>query len=126
MRYLLRIFLLLGHQRNCATTSQTLPSLQSDKSYSPIGRKQFRIHNHEKSTRYGCGDNLFSMLLTSENRSARATHTTLYFTYNGTGKYMAQIIGATAIPEFTVPITILLCGILTLTVISLKKRRIFP
>ncbi|MCJ7770530.1 PQQ-binding-like beta-propeller repeat protein, partial [Candidatus Bathyarchaeota archaeon] len=53
------------------------------------------------------------------------THTALYFTYNGTGKYTAQIIGVTAVPEFSFPITILLCGILTLMIFSLKKRRVF-
>ena len=62
----------------------------------------------------------------SSTTIVNGTHTALYFTYNGTGKYTVQIIGATAIPEFTVPITILLCGILTLTMVSLKKRRIFP
>ncbi len=53
------------------------------------------------------------------------THTSLYFTYNGTGKYTVEIMGATAIPEFTLPVTILLCGILTLTAIGLRKRRLF-
>lgn len=64
--------------------------------------------------------------LSSSTTVINATHTALYFTYNGTGKYTAQIIGATAIPEFTLPVTILMCGILTLTFISLKRRRIFP
>ena len=53
------------------------------------------------------------------------THTSLYFTYNGTGKYAVAITGTTAIPEFALPLTIFLCGILTLTAIGMKKRRQF-
>ncbi len=54
-----------------------------------------------------------------------STHTSLYFTYNGTGKYTVEITGSTAIPEFTLLTTILSCGIITLTAISLRKRRLF-
>lgn len=54
-----------------------------------------------------------------------STHTSLYFTYNGTGKYTVEITGSTAIPEFTLPITILTCGIITLAIIGLRKRRLF-
>ena len=57
----------------------------------------------------------------SANTALNSTHTALYFTYNGTGKYTAQITGTTAIPEFSAPIMILLFGILTLTVALLKK-----
>jgi outer membrane protein assembly factor BamB len=53
-----------------------------------------------------------------------ATHSALYLTYNGTGKYVAQITGATAVPEFLAPIAILVWGILTLTVVSMRKRRL--
>lgn len=54
-----------------------------------------------------------------------ATHTSLYFTYNGTGKYTVEITGSTVIPEFTLPIIILSCGIVTLAIIGLRKRRLF-
>ena len=54
-----------------------------------------------------------------------ATHTALYFTYNASSK-VAQIIGATAVPEFPVPIAILVWGLLTLTVVSIRKRRLIP
>jgi len=37
-----------------------------------------------------------------------------------------KIDSATAIPEFSVPITILMCGLLTLTAIGLKKRQLIP
>jgi hypothetical protein len=53
------------------------------------------------------------------------THTSLYFIYNGTGKYTVEITGSTAIPEFTLPIAILSCGIITLAIIGLRKRRLF-
>jgi outer membrane protein assembly factor BamB len=53
------------------------------------------------------------------------THTSLYLTYNGTGKYTVEITGSTVIPEFTLLTTILSCGIITLTAISLRKRRLF-
>ena len=59
----------------------------------------------------------------SSTNILNATHTALYFTYNGTGKYTAQIIGATVIPEFSGYLMILMSGILALAVISLKKRR---
>ena len=63
----------------------------------------------------------------SATTAINGTHTSLYFTYNGTGKYTVEITGATAaIPEFTLPITILLCGIITLTAIGLRKRRYSP
>ena len=63
----------------------------------------------------------------SATTAINGTHTSLYFTYNGTGKYTVEIMGATAaIPEFTLPITILLCGIITLTAIGLRKRRYSP
>lgn len=61
----------------------------------------------------------------SEIAPINATHTSLYFTYNGTGKYTVEITGSTAIPEFTLPITILSCGIITLVIIGLRKRRLF-
>jgi hypothetical protein len=61
----------------------------------------------------------------SSTTAINGTHTALCFTYNGTGKYTAQIIGTTAVPEFTVPAAILTFGILTLTIVSLKRRRIF-
>ena len=52
------------------------------------------------------------------------SYTSLYFTYNGTGKYKVEIKGTTTtVPELTMPMTILLCGILTLAIISLRKRR---
>jgi outer membrane protein assembly factor BamB len=57
----------------------------------------------------------------SATTTLNSTHTALYFTYNGTGKYTTQITGTTAIPEFSAPIMILLLGILTLTVAVLKK-----
>jgi outer membrane protein assembly factor BamB len=57
----------------------------------------------------------------SATTALNSTHTALYFTYNGTGKYTARITGTTAIPEFSAPIMILLSGILTLTVAVLKK-----
>lgn len=57
----------------------------------------------------------------SVTTALNSTHTNLYFTYNGTGKYTARITGTTAIPEFSAPMMILLSGILTLTVAVLKK-----
>jgi hypothetical protein len=59
----------------------------------------------------------------SSTTALNATHAAIYFTYNGTGKYTAQIIGVTAIPEFSGYLMILMSGILALAVISLKKRR---
>jgi hypothetical protein len=35
-----------------------------------------------------------------------STHTSLYFTYNGTGKYVVQIVGATTLPEFSLRISL--------------------
>ena len=61
--------------------------------------------------------------LSSSITAINGTHTALFFTYNGTGKYTAQIIGATVIPEFSGYLMILMSGILALAVISLKKRR---
>jgi outer membrane protein assembly factor BamB len=61
--------------------------------------------------------------LSSTTSVLNSTHMSLYFTYNGTGKHTAQIIGATAVPEFSLPITVLVYGILTLAVITLKKIR---
>ena len=60
----------------------------------------------------------------SSTKAVNATHSALYLTYNGTGKYVVQITGATAVPEFLAPIAILVWGILTLTVVSLRKRRL--
>ena len=54
-----------------------------------------------------------------------ATHTSLYLTYNGTGKYTVEIAGSTAIHEFTLPIAILSCGIIALAVTGLRKKRLF-
>ena len=59
----------------------------------------------------------------SSTTALNATHAAIYFTYNGTGKYTAQIIGVTAIPEFSGYLMILMSGILALAVTSLKKRR---
>ncbi|MCJ7633358.1 PQQ-binding-like beta-propeller repeat protein, partial [Candidatus Bathyarchaeota archaeon] len=60
---------------------------------------------------------------TSSTTAVNATHSALYLTYNGTGKYVAQITGATAVPEFSLPIVIMVWGILTLTVVRMRKRR---
>ena len=54
-----------------------------------------------------------------------ATHTSLYLTYNGRGKYTVEIAGSTAIHEFTLPIAILSCGIIALAVTGLRKKRLF-
>jgi len=61
----------------------------------------------------------------SATTPVNATHTSVYFTYNGTGKYTVQVIGSTVIPEFTLPITIVLCGIITVAIIGFRKRRLF-
>jgi outer membrane protein assembly factor BamB len=60
----------------------------------------------------------------SSTTAVNATYSALYLTYNGTGKYVVQITGATAVPEFLAPIAILVWGILTLTVVSIRKRRL--
>ena len=55
-----------------------------------------------------------------------ATYTALYFTYNGTGKYPVEITGTTAIPELTLPMVIMPCGALALSIAVLRKRRRLP
>jgi len=60
----------------------------------------------------------------SSTTAVNATHSALYLTYNGTGKYVVEITGATAVPEFLAPIAILVWGILTLTVVTMRKRRL--
>jgi len=67
------------------------------------------------------GQDPWSSVITPIN----ATHTSLYLTYNGTGKYTVEITGSTVIPEFTLPIAILSCGIIALAVIGLRKKRLF-
>lgn len=58
----------------------------------------------------------------SETTVVNGTHTALYFTYNGTGKYTAQIVGTTAIPEFTFLMMIALYGLLTIAVVYAHTR----
>jgi hypothetical protein len=44
--------------------------------------------------------------LSSTANVVNLTHTSLYFTHNGTGKYLVQITGATAVPEFSLRISL--------------------
>jgi hypothetical protein len=59
----------------------------------------------------------------SVTTAVNGTYTALYFTYNGTGKYVAQITGATAVPELSAPIAILVWGILTLAIITVRRKQ---
>jgi outer membrane protein assembly factor BamB len=58
----------------------------------------------------------------SSTTALNATHTALYFTYNGTGIYTVQIIGTTAIPDFTAWLFLPFLIAATLLGLALRKR----
>jgi len=55
-----------------------------------------------------------------------ATHTALYFTYNGTRKYTAMITGTTAIPEFppSMMLALLVVSTLALALVFGKRQKL--
>jgi outer membrane protein assembly factor BamB len=59
-----------------------------------------------------------------EEPTSNGTHTSLYFTYNGTIPHTVEITGTTVIPEFpTIAILPMLITTLFMTIVQLKRKR---